>query len=337
MPDLSTDEAAILAVIHANRIAVWTQDFDAYEKCFVHAPYTARWNASSVSGILVRQGWDEIAGRVKEMFANYRIDGDPDAARANAYDTEVVDLNIRISGDIAWATFRQKYPAVSPPAGGAPARAWYHAGASPSHEMRVFERRDGQWRIAFLCFLDPDTSRSYAPLLRLGPDGRVEWQSDAATAILADEDDLVVRNGRLRVRDAKTDERLQAAIAWAAKLAKPFIHPRGALPIVMHAGEGLPTKVWWVVVESGQILFSLGDPQQDVQRLEAAAVVYGLSSAQREVAGHILAGRSLAEAAAAMGITLNTARTHLDRMFVKTGVHTQAALVRALLSATAPI
>ena len=36
MPDLSADEAAILALIHANRITVWTHDFEGYAQCFVH-------------------------------------------------------------------------------------------------------------------------------------------------------------------------------------------------------------------------------------------------------------------------------------------------------------
>jgi DNA-binding CsgD family transcriptional regulator len=36
------------------------------------------------------------------------------------------------------------------------------------------------------------------------------------------------------------------------------------------------------------------------------------------------------------GVTLNTARTHLRRLFDKTGVRTQAALVRALLAITPP-
>ena len=33
-----------------------------------------------------------------------------------------------------------------------------------------------------------------------------------------------------------------------------------------------------------------------------------------------------------MGISVNTAKTHLKRMFDKTGVHAQPALVRLLLS-----
>jgi DNA-binding CsgD family transcriptional regulator len=332
MSNQSADEAAILALIHRNRIAVWMQDFDMYEKCFVHDPDTTRWNASPVAGILVRQGWDDISAAARRMFEAYA----GQTHHANAYDTEVLDLRIRVSGDMAWASYRQKYPRAEPPAGWEPTRPWDHAGNAPSHEVRIFERHGGEWRIAFLGYLDPDSRRSSAALLRLAPDGTVEWQNEAATAVLASDDDLVIRNGRLRIRDGKIDTQLQAAIKWAAALSAPMVPSRGALPIVTQAGEDMAAKVWWVIAESGKILVSLGDPSQDEHRLEAASIVYGLSPAQRTVAGHILAGRTLTDIALAMGITANTARTHLDRIYDKTGVRTQPALVRALLSTAAP-
>lgn len=87
------------------------------------------------------------------------------------------------------------------------------------------------------------------------------------------------------------------------------------------------------MAEGGAIFFSFADSRLDELRLNAAAAVYGLSTAQRQLAAHIVAGTPLATAAEAMSITANTARTHLRRVFEKTGVHTQPALVRVLLSA----
>ena len=51
MEGRTDDEGEMLALIHANRIAFWTNDFDAYEKCFVHAPHTTRWSCSRLGGI----------------------------------------------------------------------------------------------------------------------------------------------------------------------------------------------------------------------------------------------------------------------------------------------
>ena len=42
-------------------------------------------------------------------------------------------------------------------------------------------------------------------------------------------------------------------------------------------------------------------------------------------------GSTLAEAAAALGISIHTARTHLKRVFRKTGTNRQAELVRLML------
>ena len=60
--------------------------------------------------------------------------------------------------------------------------------------------------------------------------------------------------------------------------------------------------------------------------------MFGLSAAQQRLAAEIVRGHTLPIAASALGISVNTARTHLNRIFDKTGVHSQAALVRNLYS-----
>jgi DNA-binding CsgD family transcriptional regulator len=49
------------------------------------------------------------------------------------------------------------------------------------------------------------------------------------------------------------------------------------------------------------------------------------------VAGELVAGRTLAQTSRRLGIRPETARTHLKRVFSKTGVSRQAELVRLLL------
>jgi DNA-binding CsgD family transcriptional regulator len=319
------DTAEILDLIHRNRIAIWMQDFDAYADCFVHAPYTTRWNASHINGIFIRAGWDDISRRVREMFASH-----PGLkVEANAYQTTVENLMLRVQGDVAWALFDQRYPGVATPVP-------IHS-RGLTHEMRVFERHDGRWKIAFFCYLDEDTSQPGRMMVLLDPEGRVLWQTPAAAKGFDTEDDLVIRNGRLRVRDRRVDERLQAAIGWAASRDKGYLIDRAALPIVCPAGDNVPAKVWWIIVDSGEIWFSFSDPGLTEARLSAAAAVFGLSATQQEVAARVARGLSLTDIAGELGITANTARTHLDRIFDKVGVRTQAALVRVLLSTAAPI
>jgi DNA-binding CsgD family transcriptional regulator len=322
MATQADDEAEILALIHANRIAIWTNDFAAYEKCFVHASYTTRFNASRVGGIFVRQGWDDIAERLKRQFAER-----PSVSPARAYKTTVENLRLRIAGDMAWATFNQRYPMTI-------------TGIEEdhtTHEARVFERHDGRWRIAFMSFLDDYADHEERALLQLDPSGRVVWQSKRSTAMLEADEDLVLRNGRLHVRDRRADQKLQAAIRWAAPLVSgTFNMFRAAMPVVLAPGQGSAAKIWWVIAESGKILFSIGDQGLTEQRLEVAAAVYSLSPAQKRVAAHVAEGMTLDEIAAAMNIKRATARTHLERIFDKTGVRSQPALVRLLLLAAVP-
>jgi DNA-binding CsgD family transcriptional regulator len=55
---------------------------------------------------------------------------------------------------------------------------------------------------------------------------------------------------------------------------------------------------------------------------------FGLTPAERNVIAALLAGQTLNEAAGALGVSVNTARTHLASIFGKTGVSRQADLIR---------
>ena len=210
MVDQSTDEAAIVALMLKVRRAGAERDFETLAGCHLHAPYMAAWNASR-QGIFARQGWDKIGARLQEAAADLRVD--PPGLHE---DPPIENLNIRVSGDIAWATFTRKYATVP----------HYRAGPDAAHHVRILERHDGEWKVAFLGFLDPGLGRPDAWLIRLDPDGGVIWTSASAAAALATEDDLVIRNGKLRIRDNRANLKLQAAIRWAAALDRAWC--RGA-------------------------------------------------------------------------------------------------------------
>jgi DNA-binding CsgD family transcriptional regulator len=203
--------------------------------------------------------------------------------------------------------------------------------------MRVFEREHGEWKIALIGVLDADAAAAGASLLRLDSDGRILWSSHPAVSTLEADDDLVVRAGVLHFRDRRIDRQLREALAWVVAANKGYMPRHGSRPIVVEAGEGLPTKVYWVVAEAGMLLFAFGEQKLDERRLGLAAWVYGLSPGQQRVAALIAEGLSLTEIAERMAISPNTARTHLNRIFDKTGVRTQPALVRMLLTAASPL
>jgi DNA-binding CsgD family transcriptional regulator len=80
-------------------------------------------------------------------------------------------------------------------------------------------------------------------------------------------------------------------------------------------------------------LLLVSDPEQERRdRVAALQRRFRLTPAEAEFALHIIRGDGRAAAAARLNITVGTARSHLERIFEKTGVRRQAELVRLLLS-----
>lgn len=91
-------------------------------------------------------------------------------------------------------------------------------------------------------------------------------------------------------------------------------------------------------IAEGAVLLRFTDPT--ATRLPEVRVLqdqFGFTPAEAALARDILAGNDLAASAARRGITLNTARVHLRRIFEKTGTRRQAELMRLLLLCPQPI
>ena len=321
MSDQDADRDAIIALIHRNRIAVWTGDIDLWESCMVHTEYMTRYGWWRGGGPYLVRGFSNLSTRLR---ANH-----PPPDLDNAYKTTVEDLSLQIRGDTAWATFIQQYPNhIHIPD---------HIGPGRRYELRVFERHDGEWKIALIGVLDNDAGQVGSASLRLDSSGRILWQSQAGTEALDADDDVLVRAGILHFRNRSSDRQLQENLAWAATAGTGYVQLNGARPIVVDAGEGVPTKIYWIIADSGMIQFSFAQQKLDERRLALAATIYGLSPAQLTLATLVAEGLSLPEIAERMSVTANTARTHLNRIFDKVGVRTQPALVRVLLMAVSPI
>jgi DNA-binding CsgD family transcriptional regulator/PAS domain-containing protein len=59
--------------------------------------------------------------------------------------------------------------------------------------------------------------------------------------------------------------------------------------------------------------------------------LYALTASEARLAALLASGKSLDEASSAMGVTMNTARAYVKRVYNKTGVHRQSELIRILL------
>jgi DNA-binding CsgD family transcriptional regulator len=70
---------------------------------------------------------------------------------------------------------------------------------------------------------------------------------------------------------------------------------------------------------------------------EILSALSGLTSRESRIALMIADGATPADAAGKLGVTMNTMRTHLSRIFDKTGANSQPALVRFVANLSMPV
>ncbi|NEW56909.1 LuxR family transcriptional regulator [Nocardia cyriacigeorgica] len=126
------------------------------------------------------------------------------------------------------------------------------------------------------------------------------------------------------VREAAGPERSSGSVA--------ITRPSGKRPLVVRvtplddlAGDGPPRH--------RAVLLLVTDPDHDPEPQPTTLHdLYGLTDAETLVAMGVMRGDGLPAVADQLSVSLFTARTHLQHIFVKTGTHRQAELVRLLLS-----
>jgi DNA-binding CsgD family transcriptional regulator/PAS domain-containing protein len=189
-----------------------------------------------------------------------------------------------------------------------------------------------------------------AAMIDMSPCGIVAFDAGAkpilvnenAAAIFARDNGLALRNGKIRAADSPSQALLDAALAGAIAVG---LNQSAALPapvLVARQGESLPYKVVFSPLSRRIESFDLpqrtacvamihdqsNGEQPDVSN--DLAMAFGLSKAESRVCQALLSGKSAQEAAVALHISPNTIKTHLARIFNKTGVHSQTALLQLL-------
>lgn len=322
MYDGEDDKAAVLAVLKAETDAWVRRDFEALAQHWVHSAQTRRMVAFGGFGAWVDEGWEVIGARLRETMESF----------PQMYETADCmtweNVNIVVNGDTAWVT----YDLIG--------RDEACEMAGLAHEMKVFHRDGGAWKIACLTSMHGSVDLKTCPLIQVDADARIIWMNPEAETRIRDHPGLIVAAGRLRARRPDRDAALREALAWAVDALRlhvsPRHTPRQARAVSLGEDAAAVPVYAWVVIEDGRALVSFDDTERLARRIDLAAEVYGLSPAQIRLARLIVGGNDLATAADTLGVSVNTLRTQLQRIFDKTGVRSQAALVRALLSADAP-
>lgn len=163
---------------------------------------------------------------------------------------------------------------------------------------------------------------------------RIIHLNRAARALLARGDCLRSEDGIIHARAPGTTRELAEAVARSARTPGG-----GAVTIAAFRDAASPVVLHVVGLESRASAASMADKpcaaivvmipnRLPGHVLDAVADLYDLTPAEASVFAQIAIGKTPAEVAQTLGIAASTVRTHLLRLFDKTGVRRQSDLVR---------
>ncbi len=177
-------------------------------------------------------------------------------------------------------------------------------------------------------------------------EGAVLTCNGSARAILRQNDGLTLADDRICLARPDEQAALLALIARAGQAAPAAgRQPSGIAADVSTMSATRPSGLRALPIVVTPVLCHSGS---DVRPAAVAAVItkdverghpvlapdlgaaFNLTPGEARLAGLIADGLGLQDAAAGLGITRNTARTHMKRIYAKTGVHSHADLVRLL-------
>jgi DNA-binding CsgD family transcriptional regulator len=171
---------------------------------------------------------------------------------------------------------------------------------------------------------------------------RVIEMNSSARRIVEAGDGLRLERGVLVAHDTRAEVQLQQMIFGAAAVdSGRFLQHGGSLSLPRPGGRRAlaamvaPTGVTGIFPASrlASVVVLIEAPDiRPAAPIEAFASAHRLSRAELGLAARLVGGMSLRQAAKALGVSDNTARTHLKHVFAKTGVRRQADLVRRVLT-----
>lgn len=173
-------------------------------------------------------------------------------------------------------------------------------------------------------------------IIAVRADHSLVFANTAARVLLAAEAGLHVRRGMVRPTS------LADAIRFREALERVIDPPLGELAtgskavvmLLSDEGEGHPPIVVIAPAQGARegrgaaAIITVHRPTPGAARgLDTLCRLHGLSKVEGRLMTHLMAGLTITEAAGEMHIKVETARTYLKQMFVKTGVHRQTDLV----------
>jgi DNA-binding CsgD family transcriptional regulator len=181
-----------------------------------------------------------------------------------------------------------------------------------------------------------------AGILVVADEARILHANGSARDMLAKREPIAAVNGALSVRDTRARDEVSHAIALA-RSDEATIGTNGIAVPLRDAGSAVAHVLPLVRGEVRTRLFPqaaaavfITQPTDATPRdVGAVAASFGLTPAEARMLERLAAGATLKEAADALDISANTAKTHIARILSKTGVSRQTDLI-ALINRLVP-
>jgi DNA-binding CsgD family transcriptional regulator len=170
----------------------------------------------------------------------------------------------------------------------------------------------------------------------VGREGQILHSNTAAKAMLDRRTPIRSENGRLRGVDGEATAELLSSIETAQQ-DEAQIGANG-IGVPLRVADGPPSIAHVLPLSRGDIrtrlipqalaaVFVNADGPASFANLDAIARSFEFTPAETRLTNELLLGRTIAEAAAALGVGESTAKTHLQNVFVKAGVSRQVDLL----------
>jgi DNA-binding CsgD family transcriptional regulator len=176
--------------------------------------------------------------------------------------------------------------------------------------------------------------------------GRVIFVNDSAERIANACDGFCIdKLGRPRAEEPKDTRLLTRLIETATRPeedaglnrggAMRLARPSGLRPLSLFVAPLSRDRSEWNPGQSAALIF-ITDPESKMYMgQEAARRLYQLTPAEARLMALLAEGKSVTEASEELAVTVNTIRTHLKRLFQKTGARRQGDLVRLFINSPA--
>jgi DNA-binding CsgD family transcriptional regulator len=184
-------------------------------------------------------------------------------------------------------------------------------------------------------------------IVLLSHSGKVIVANHAAREMAGRADSFLLRHDRIEALRQTDDAVLQRLIASATGRNDTAAVGRGG-PLRLLRKSGLrdylvmvaPLCIASEVFDRPEVVACVlvTDPEAAVKRPRTMLrQIYGMTESEMRVAGRLVSGDSVEEAAGALAITVPTLRVHLGSLFRKTETRRQGELIRLLLSLPWPV